>query len=86
MVRTKIVLADLDSSCRELSVRGLKYAIALPFWGGVDFFVCVYWKSNPTVSKYIRRRSKGDPVNTQTGYQCKNSQGENQKDPNTQGK
>ena len=50
MTFTKIVLADLDSSCRELSNSGLGIVVHSSFGSpGNQFFVCFYWGSNPAV-------------------------------------
>ena len=39
MGHTKIVRTDLNSPCRELSVRGLGFVVALPVFSGINF-VC----------------------------------------------
>ena len=46
---TKIVKADLDSPCRELSNGDLGIVVALPVCSGNDFCVCVYWEANSDV-------------------------------------
>ena len=51
MDNTKIVSADLDSPCREFSVRRLAFAVALLGLLANQFFVCVYWRSNQAVRR-----------------------------------
>ena len=46
---TKIIRAELDSVRQELSNGGLGIAVALLVRPAIDFFVCFYWGSNPTV-------------------------------------
>ena len=48
MGQTKIVPTDLDSPRRELSVRGLGFVVAIPFFGEL-IFLLRYWGSNPAV-------------------------------------
>ena len=43
---TKIVKADLDSLCQELSNCGLRIVVALTVF---QIFLCFYWGSNPAV-------------------------------------
>ena len=49
MSYTKIDPADLDSPCRELSIHGLGFVVAI-FGSLVNYvFVCAYWGSNLAV-------------------------------------
>ena len=43
MDHTKMNPKYLDSSCRELSVRGLVFVVALLVFFGNYYFVCVHW-------------------------------------------
>ena len=50
MDQTNIDPADLNSPCRELSVRGLEIGLHSSFGlRQIDFFVCLYLGSNPAV-------------------------------------
>ena len=51
MSHTKIVLADLDSPCQELSVRGIRSVLALLVRWNL-FCTRVYWGSNPDVGPF----------------------------------
>ena len=53
MDHTKLDQAHLDSPCRELSVRGLGFVVALSFFFWDQFFVCVYWGFDPAAVKIM---------------------------------
>ena len=69
MDHTKVDQADLDFPCRELSVRGLGFAVALLVHSGIGFLsACIGWQSSciPLAVWVYRSRLRGRAASSAT--------------------